>query len=182
MMWFGFYPTDWEQAWSPQYDSNHKALSDVMNKQQPTVEDRMEYVNVDEAKRRYDTAWCDEYVYTPIPQEILNNCGSRSAWLPPTPKPVQDVIDTITYCYKTIKAVGRMPTLMVPEDMDDAAVELAYEKLNEILDVEWRPWGRSAGFTQPSQFPADLPIQQKRTVIAVVQKALRAARQGRDSI
>lgn len=147
--------------------NSYRAYRDVQEHRQPNEEDRREFYPPEE---RYD-----EYVYTPIPQQILDRSSCRTVWMRPTPKPVQIVVDEITECYKIIRALGYMPEKLEPEGMSDEMVDAAMERLNHILWSEWAGWGMQAGYEKPAEFPA-MDMADKRTIIARIQKKLHEVR------
>lgn len=181
MFWWGWYPADLENAFTqginPSSRYTKKAFTDLMKGEQPTVEDRMEYSVPGDMAATYGVSECTEWVYTPIPENIRKFSSGKSPWLPPTPVPVQEVIEVITECYLLVTKAGGMPEKMEPIGMTDEQVERVLTELNEQLDYEYRPWGGGARFQRPPQFPLEnMSIEEKRTVVAHIQKAMHKAR------
>ena len=179
-MFWGWYPAELENLlanWNPDARYNKKAFKDLQAGEQPSIEDRMEYSPPGDMAATYEVSKCTEWTYTPIPYNIRKFSSGKSPWLPPTPTPVEDVIQVITECYALVTKAGGMPEAMEPIDMTDEMVERVMVVLNEQLDYEYRPWGGGARFDHAPQFPLDtMSVKDKRTVVAHIQKALHKAR------
>jgi len=141
---------------------------------QPTEGQRMAYYDKSAVTSRFfGIIDCDgmDFEYVLIPACVMK-IQSRNLWLLPTPAPVQRVIEVISECWKYVKSLGRMPLYREPVNMTDEQVELVVRELNDVLADEYTGWGRSAGFTAPTNFPEDMPIEDKRTIVAMIQEAV----------
>lgn len=144
----------------------------------PTREEREEYLSIQEAVARFRTMiklTPDELEYRPIPKCIIEKLPGGIAWIGPTPKPVQMVIEAISICWREYKQFGFILGLKVPKGMTDDQIEKVIEALNNELAAEYRAWGKKAGFEGPPHFPDDLSIESKRTVVARIQEAIHAS-------
>jgi len=142
--------------------------------EQPTVEQREKYYQTEHNRDWYETTIFDmllpeHFEYVPIPESIYK-IGARSAWLNPTPSEVERVFEVLSECWKYIKSFGKMPFYKEPENMDDKQVDRLLKALNEELNDQYIGWGSEAGFKGPTQFSLELPIEDKRTIAAMIQK------------
>jgi hypothetical protein len=144
------------------------------NGEQPTVEQRREYCS-EEGAHSYNfrglVALNVELEYVPIP-EVLYRSLSRNAWLIPTPSPIQRVIEIISECWRYVSSFGRMPMYKEPVNISDERVNEIIKALNGTLITEFGAWGTAAGYTGPPQFSEDLSIEDKRTIVALIQEAV----------
>lgn len=165
---WGWYGYEWDIQ-----NPETGAYATIQNGQQPSEEQRRR-----SSPPRAQAATTDmvntreeDWEYREIPEEILG-CGCASAWIGPTHKSVQQIIDAITLCFNYIEELGYIPFRKSPENMTDVQVNDFIVALNSVLDAEGRGWAISAGFTGPSRFSVSLDIEDKRTIAAIVQEAI----------
>lgn len=142
--------------------------------EQPEIEDRRRYRTqaiVAEELSKFFRFRPDELEYRPIPEAILSTTGSGIAWTGPTPKPIQEVIDVISQCWKECRELGYVVGLRIPTGMTDGEVVITVSELNLVLHDEFGAWGGYAGFDKSPAF-VDLSMESKRTLVARIQEVI----------
>lgn len=162
---------------NPDYAEKQVAVNKVRTGEQPTVEERKKCRTIKEAKFVFDSELNigddeEEWVYTPIPDELIAK-STGVAWVGPTPKCVEEVIEAITECWRYVRDLGEMPFHKEPSGLsDEECVEIIAELDRELVQ-QYSGWAASAGFERPPKFSElDLSVEDIRTIVAVIQEAV----------
>ena len=177
-----FYPfsfEDLQELWETQHPNQADreiATNKVRTGEQPTVEDRKLRSPVGSEQYKFSEFNLsdeeEDWVYTPIPDELLGK-GTAGAWIGPTPKCVEVVIEAITECWRYARDLGEMPFSKTPVDLSDEECIEIMEELDRELVSQYSGWASGAGFEKPPSFcDLALAIEDIRTIVAVIQEAV----------